>query len=57
MKSLGIVHNNFVSETYLVNEDFVSKTINLLKKGNHIEEGFLQPPKGTENKNWKKLRD
>ena len=56
LKSLGIVHNNFVSETYLVNEDFVSKTINLLKKGNHIEEGFLQPPKGTENKNWKKIK-
>ena len=56
LKSLGIVHNNFVSETYLVNEDFVSKTINLLKKGSHIEEGFLQPPKGTENKNWKKIK-
>ena len=56
LKSLGIVHNNFVSETYLVNEDFVSKTINLLKKGSHIEEGFLQPPKGAENKNWKKIK-
>ena len=56
LKRLGIEHNNFVSETYLVNEDFVNKTVHLLKKGNHIEEGFLQPPKGTENKNWKKIR-
>ena len=56
LKRLGIEHNNFVSETYLVNKDFVKKTIHLLKKSNHIEEGFLQPPKGTENKNWKKIR-
>ena len=56
LKSLGIEHNNFVSETYLVNEDLVNKTINLLKKDNHIEEGFLHPPKGVESKNWKKIK-
>ena len=56
LKTLGIEHNNFISETDLVKEDFVNKTLHLLKKKNHVEEGFLDPPKGTDTKNWKKMK-
>ena len=30
--------------------------IKQLKKTKHIEEGYLEPPKGEENKNWKKIK-
>ena len=54
---LGISHDNFFSETEMVKKDLVNKTIKQLKKKNFIEEGFLQPPKGESNENWKKLKD
>ncbi len=40
----------------MVKKDLVNKTIKQLKKKNFIEEGFLQPPKGGSNENWKKIK-
>ena len=56
LKQLGISHDNFFSETDIVNKDLVNKAIENLKKKNFVEEGFLQPPKGETNENWKKTK-
>ena len=56
LKNLGITHDNFFSETTLVKNKSVEKVIKILKKKNLIEEGYLDPPKGEDNKNWKKVK-
>ncbi len=56
LKNLGISHDNFFSETTLVKNKSVEKVVKVLRKKNLIEEGYLEPPKGEENKNWKKVR-
>ena len=56
LKALGISHNNFVSETTLVKKNLVEKSIQYLKDKNFVEEGYLNPPKGEENKDWKKTK-
>ena len=56
LKLLGISHDNFSSETDIVNKDLVNKAVNKLKKKNFVEEGFLQPPKGETNDSWKKIK-
>jgi len=56
LKSLGILHDNFVSEKSLVQKNLVEKSIQYLKNKKFVEEGYLNPPKGEENKNWKKTK-
>ena len=56
LKLLGISHDNFFSETEIVNKDLVNKAVKKLKEKNFVEEGFLQPPKGETNENWKKIK-
>ena len=56
LKLLGISHDNFFSETDIVNKDLVNKAIKILKDKNFVEEGFLQPPKGESSTNWKKTK-
>ncbi len=56
LKKLGIEHDSFFSETQLVEDDLVDKAVNKLKKGNFVEEGYLKPPKGELNDNWKKIK-
>jgi arginyl-tRNA synthetase len=56
LKALGIAHDNFVSEKALVEKDLVEKAIQILIKRKFVEEGYLHPPKGEENKNWKKTK-
>ena len=56
LKQLGIKHDNFFYESKIVNENLVNKAINKLKKKEFVEEGFLEPPKGEEKKNWKKTK-
>ena len=56
LKLLGISHDNFFSETDIVNKDLVSKAVKKLKDKNFVEEGFLQPPKGESNADWKKIK-
>ena len=56
LKLLGISHDNFFSESEIVNKDLVNKAVKKLKEKNYVEEGFLQPPKGETNVNWKKIK-
>ena len=56
LKKLGIKHDIFFSESDLVKKNLVNKTIDTLKKNNFVEEAFLKPPKGEENRNWKKIK-
>ena len=53
LKLLGVSHDIFFSETEIVKKDLVNKAVNRLKEKNFVEEGFLQPPKGETNENWK----
>ena len=55
LKLLGIKHDNFFSETEIVNKDLVNKAIEVLKKKKYVEKGFLHPPKGEKDKSWKKI--
>ncbi len=55
LELLGIKHDNFFSETEIVNKDLVNKAIESLKKNKYVEKGFLQPPKGEKDNNWKKV--
>ncbi len=56
LNSLGIEHDNFVSEKKLVEKNLVEKSIQFLKEKKFVEEGYLNPPKGEENKDWKKIK-
>jgi arginyl-tRNA synthetase len=56
LKSLGIFHDNFVSEKFLVKKDLVTKSIKYLKDKKFVEEGYLSPPKSEDRKNWKKTK-
>ncbi len=56
LKLLGISHDSFFSETDLVNKNLVKKAVERLKKKKFVEDGFLQRPKGEDNKNWKKIK-
>ena len=56
LKKLGIEHDHFFSETSLVEKNLVEKTINELKKNDYVCDGYLEPPKGELNKNWKKTK-
>ncbi len=56
LKDLGISHDIFFSETKLVKQKSVEKVIEVLKKKNLIQDGYLQPPKGEDNTNWKKVK-
>ena len=56
LKSLGIKHDYFFSEKLLVKNKIVEKSINLLKKNNFVENGYLEPPKGDDNTKWRKIK-
>jgi arginyl-tRNA synthetase len=56
LKKLGIEHDNFFSETNLVDNKLVDKVVNQLKKKNYVQDGYLEPPKGEVNKSWKKTK-
>jgi arginyl-tRNA synthetase len=50
--NLGIVHDKFVSETQIVLNNEVEKTIEKLKKKNLVYIGKIKAPKGENNENW-----
>ena len=56
LKQLGIEHDEFVSESNLIQNNLVETTVKNLKKNKFVEEGFLPPPKGEEIKDWKKVK-
>jgi len=56
LKKLGIEHDNFFSETELIENKLVDKAVNYLKKNNYVQEGYLEPPKGETDRTWKKTK-
>ncbi len=52
LKNLGIVHDKFVRETDIVNNNEVEKTINKLKKNNFVYEGKIKAPANEKNSEW-----
>ncbi len=52
LNNLGIVHDKFISETDIVNNNEVEKTINKLKKKNLVYEGKIKAPEGEKNSKW-----
>ncbi len=54
--ALGIKHDLFISETDIVEQNLVDKSVNFLKTKGYVNEGFLNKPKGEENQNWKKTK-
>ena len=56
LKKLGIKHDYFFSEKKIVTKNLVDKTVKKLKKDRFVEEGFLDPPKGEEQTEWKKTK-
>ncbi len=56
LKKLGISHDSFISEKFIVEKNTVNKAIEKLKRNKQVEEGYLEPPKGEENKDWKKTK-
>ena len=56
LKKLGIEHDKFFSESELVKNKLVDKAVDQLKKQNYISYGYLQPPKGETDIDWKKTK-
>ena len=56
LSKLGIQHDIFVSETKIVKNNLVNKAVDFLTNNKLIVEGYLEPPKGTNSKNWKKVK-
>ena len=52
LKSLGINHDNFVSEKKLVLNNEVEQVIKFLEIGNFVYKGKIKAPAGEDNKNW-----
>ena len=52
LKNLGIIHDNFISETKIVEDEEVQKVIEKLKNKNFIYEGKIEAPKGENDNNW-----
>ena len=52
LNDLGIKHDNFISETTLVNDNEVEKVIEKLKKTKHVYTGKIKAPEGEDQKNW-----
>jgi arginyl-tRNA synthetase len=52
LKKLGIIHDNFISETDIVKNKEVQKVIDKLKENNFIYEGKIEAPKSENDKNW-----
>ena len=52
LKSLGIKHDNFVSEKSIVLNNEVESVIDFLEKNNFIYKGKIKAPAGEDNKDW-----
>ena len=52
LNDLGIKHDNFISETNLVNDNEVEKVIEKLKKTKHVYTGKIKAPEGEDQNNW-----
>ncbi len=52
LNSLGIIHDNFVSEKKLVTNQEVEKVIDFLQKNNFVYKGKIKAPAGENNDKW-----
>ena len=52
LKSLGIKHDNFISEKNLVLNKEVEKVVDYLQKNNFVYKGKIKAPAGENNDNW-----
>jgi len=52
LKSLGINHDNFVSEKSIVLNNEVENVIKFLETGKFVYKGKIKAPTGEDNKNW-----
>ena len=52
LNSLGINHDNFISEKKLVTNQEVEKVINLLQKNKFVYKGKIKAPAGGDNDKW-----
>ncbi len=52
LKNLGIVHDKFVNETDIVNNNEVEKTIKKLKKNNYVYDGKIKAPENEKSSQW-----
>ena len=52
LESLGVMHDNFMSETSIVQDKEVEKVINKLKNKNLIYKGKIKAPAGENDDNW-----
>ena len=52
LNNLGIIHDNFSSETEIVKNNEVEEVIKKLKKDNFIYNGKIKAPEGEDNSNW-----
>ena len=52
LNSLGIKHDNFISEKKLVENNEVEKVIEFLQKKNFVYKGKIKAPAGENNDNW-----
>ena len=52
LNSLGINHDNFVSEKKLVTNQEVEKVISFLQKNKFVYKGKIKAPVGEDNNNW-----
>ncbi len=56
LSKLGIYHDNFYSETKMIENNLVENAVKKLKDKKYVEEGYLDPPKGESIINWKKTK-
>ena len=52
LNSLGVNHDNFISEKKLVLNNEVEKVVNFLQKNKFVYKGKIKAPAGEDNDNW-----
>jgi len=52
LNDLGIKHDNFISETNIVNNEEVEKVIKKLKKSKHVYTGKIKAPESEDKNKW-----
>ena len=52
LKSLGITHDNFMSEKKLVINQEVEKVVDFLQKNKFVYKGKIKAPAGEDNEKW-----
>ena len=52
LRNLGVTHDNFMSETNMVNNNEVQKVIDILKQKDFVYDGRIDAPKGEIDPNW-----